>query len=61
MALTTVSSLSEMYSGSAPTATNDVVMKSIEKALDAGGSGVDPTMTKGGEGTRERSEEVEGQ
>ena len=36
MALTTVSTLSEMYSGSRPSAVNGVVAKPVEKTPDAG-------------------------
>lgn len=60
MALTTVSSLSELYSGSAPPAVNDVVIKPKEKMSDTDAPETDPTTTKGGEDVMEESNEVEG-
>jgi len=59
MALTTVSSLSELYSGSAPPAANDVVVKPTEKMPDTDAPEVDPTTTKEGEDVMEESNEVE--
>ena len=59
MALTTVSSLSEMYSGSATSAVNDIAIKPVGNALGAGASEDDPTLTKDSEETEEMSEEAE--
>jgi len=47
MALTTVSSLSEMYSGSMSSAVNDFVIKPVEKIVDADVPEVNPTTTEG--------------
>ena len=52
MALTTVSSLSEMYSGSTSSAVNDVAIKPVEKIVDLDAPEVNPT-TKEGENTEE--------
>lgn len=59
MALTTVSSLSEMYSGSVSSTTNDAVITSTEKAPDADVPEVDPASTKEGEDTAEKSKDGE--
>ena len=59
MALTTVSSLSEMYSGNAPPATNDAVITSTEKAPGADVPEVDPTSTMESEDTAEKSKDGE--
>ena len=58
MALTTVSSLSELYSGGMSSVANDVVIKPVEKASDINASEVNPT-TKEGEDVTDESEEVE--
>lgn len=58
MALTTVSSLSEMYSGSTSSAVNGAVVKPVDKVSDADVPEVNPTATEG-EGATEESEEVE--
>ena len=47
MALTTVSSLAEMYSGSAPSITNDAITKAVEKTPGANAPEVDPTAVEG--------------
>ena len=59
MALTTVSSLSEMYSGGTSSIVNDVAIKAAEKAPDTGVLEADPTTTKEGEEATEETEEVE--
>lgn len=56
MALTTVSSLSEMYSGGTSSAVNDVVIKLAEKTPDP--DVLDPATTEG-EDTTEESKEAE--
>ena len=56
MALTTVSSLSEMYSGSTSSTVNDVAGKSVEKTADTDAPEVNPTE---GENTMEESKEDE--
>ena len=53
MALTTVSSLSEMYSGSASSAANDIVIKSVGGVTDTDAPEVDSTSA-GGEGSEEK-------
>ena len=58
MALTTVSSLSEMYSGGASSPTSDSVIKSTEKEPNMDTTGANPTPTKEGEDTAEISKEV---
>lgn len=57
MALTTVSSLSEMYSGSVSSATNDAVIKPAGKTLNTDVSEVN--LTKEGEDSGETSKDVE--
>lgn len=57
MALTTVSSLSEMYSGNASSAVNDVVIKPVERTPDADIPEVNPTTTEGEDDAK--SKEVE--
>jgi cleavage and polyadenylation specificity factor subunit 3 len=54
MALTTVSSLSEMYSGGAPSITNDAVIRPAEKAPNK--DAPDANMAMEGEDTGEMSE-----
>jgi hypothetical protein len=58
MALTTVSSLSEMYSGNVSSVANDAVTKPAEKIADADAPEDHPTATEG-ENTAEGSKEVE--
>ena len=58
MALTTVSSLSEMYSGGVSSVVNDVVIKPVEKIADTDAPEVNPTTTEG-ENATEDPEEVE--
>ena len=58
MALTTVSSLSEMYSGSTSSAVNDAVIKPVEKTPDPDVPEVNPTTAEG-EDTMEESKETE--
>lgn len=58
MALTTVSSLSEMYSGGTSSAVNDVVIKIAEKTPDPDVPEVNPATTEG-EDTTEESKEAE--
>jgi len=58
MALTTVSSLSEMYSGSTSSAVNDVVIKPLEKTPDPDVPEVNPTAAEG-EDAMEESKEAE--
>ena len=58
MALTTVSSLSEMYSGGTSSSVNDVVIKLAEKTPDPDVPEVNPATTEG-EDTTEESKEAE--
>ena len=58
MALTTVSSLSEMYSGSTSSAVNDAAIKPVEKTPDPDVSDVNPTTAEG-EDTMEEPKEAE--
>jgi len=57
MALTTVSSLSEMYSGGTSSALNDVVIKPVERTLDTNFPEVSQT-TEEGEDVMEGSKEA---
>ena len=58
MALTTVSSLSEMYSGSMSSAAGDVIIKPVAKITDTEVPEANPTTTVG-ESSTEVSGEVE--
>lgn len=57
MALTTASSLSEMYSGNVSTATTDAVTKPAEKTPST--DAPEGNLTKEGEDVGEKSKEVE--
>lgn len=57
MALTTVSSLSEMYSGSVSSATNDAIIKPAENTQNTDVPQV--SLTKEGDNTGENSKEIE--